>query len=78
MYHKRCKKNSLIFTEPERLTSQEQQELSAEEALAAEEEAFSLLAQQQSQDLTYITVPAIASQQAQVFTITIKQLFLAF
>ncbi|KAK6627845.1 hypothetical protein RUM44_010324 [Polyplax serrata] len=51
--------------EPERLTSQEQQELSAEEALAAEEEAFSLLAQQQSQDLTYITVPAIASQQAQ-------------
>lgn len=53
--------------EQDRLISQAQQQLSTEEAMAAEEEAFNLLAQQQtSQDLSYITVPAISSQQPQV------------
>lgn len=55
-----------MIVEQDRLTTQTQQELSAEEALAAEEEAFNLLTQQQPQDLAYITVPAIGPQQAQV------------
>ncbi|KAL0275144.1 UNVERIFIED_CONTAM: hypothetical protein PYX00_003100 [Menopon gallinae] len=57
---------SIAKQEQERLISQAQQELSTEDALAAEEEALNLLTQQQSpQDLTYIAVPAIASQQPQ-------------
>lgn len=56
-----------LVAEQDRLISQAQQQLSPEEAMAAEEEAFNLLAQQQaSQDLAYITVPAISSQQPQV------------
>lgn len=51
--------------EQERLILRARQQLSPEEALAADEEAYNLLSQQQ-QDLTYITVPTIAAHQNQV------------